>query len=233
MSNKRIDFSLLDDNMKTLINAAAKIFPIQWVDIVNNINANNYEYVKPTDNSEHKREIYFWNISVWELIGADDLNVEYSELKGIPLEFTPSAHAHEISEVNLLQASLDAKVDEVIGKQLSTEDFTTDLKTKLVSLTDNAAVDYSAMNDNLNTHVNNGSVHVTTQEKTYISNVPSKADTSYVNTQLALKADTSTLSGHTGNTTIHVNQTEKDTWNAKANIQFNGTQPANAWWVHD
>lgn len=45
--------------------------------------------------------------------------------------------------------------------------------------------------------------------------VTGKADKSYVDTELASKADSTTVSGHTGNSTIHVTQTNKDNWNNK------------------
>jgi hypothetical protein len=46
-----------------------------------------------------------------------------------------AVHIHSISDVTGLQPALDAKVDVVSGKQLSTEDYTTAEKTKLAGLT--------------------------------------------------------------------------------------------------
>lgn len=64
----------------------------------------------------------------------------WSEVSGKPTVFTPSAHTHPISEVTNLQATLDNKVDKVIGKQLSTEDYTTAEKNKLAGIQDGAEV---------------------------------------------------------------------------------------------
>ena len=46
-----------------------------------------------------------------------------------------------------------------------------------------------------------------------------KANTSDVNTALALKADKSTFEGHIGNSTIHVTATDKSNWDAKADVE--------------
>ena len=49
--------------------------------------------------------------------------------------------------------------------------------------------------------------------------INAKANTSDVNTALALKADKSTVEGHTGNSTIHVTATDKSNWDAKADAE--------------
>lgn len=41
---------------------------------------------------------------------------------------------------------------------------------------------------------------------------------SEVNTLLSSKAESSTVSGHTGNSTVHVTSTNKNNWNGKANV---------------
>lgn len=41
---------------------------------------------------------------------------------------------------------------------------------------------------------------------------------SEVNTLLSSKAESSTVSGHTGNSTVHVTSTDKNNWNDKANL---------------
>jgi len=42
---------------------------------------------------------------------------------------------------------------------------------------------------------------------------------SEITTLLAGKAEASTLSGHIGNTTVHVTQLDKDNWNGKADLE--------------
>lgn len=44
-----------------------------------------------------------------------------------------------------------------------------------------------------------------------------KADKTYVDTELSKKANSTTLNGHIDNSTIHVTQTDKNNWDAKAN----------------
>ena len=56
------------------------------------------------------------------------------EHKHTKSDITDFAHNHEISEVNGLQDALDDKVDKVNGKGLSTNDYTTDEKTKLAGI---------------------------------------------------------------------------------------------------
>lgn len=42
-----------------------------------------------------------------------------------------------------------------------------------------------------------------------------KADKTYVDTELSKKANSTALSGHTSNTSVHVTQADKDNWNNK------------------
>ena len=55
-----------------------------------------------------------------------------------------TSHTHPISEVTNLQTTLDNKVDKVIGKQLSTEDYTTAEKNKLAGIQEGAEVNVNA-----------------------------------------------------------------------------------------
>lgn len=90
----------------------------------NNVDLSNY-YTKPQSDSRYKSINYVPN---------------WSEISGKPTTFTPSAHTHTISEVINLQSILDNKVDKATGKQLSTEDYTTDEKNKLSGIQEGAEV---------------------------------------------------------------------------------------------
>lgn len=68
----------------------------------------------------------------------------WSEVSGKPTTFTPSAHTHTIAEIDNLQNTLANKVDEVIGKQLSTEDYTTAEKNKLAGIQEGAEANVNA-----------------------------------------------------------------------------------------
>ena len=65
---------------------------------------------------------------------------DWNDITNKPSTFPPSAHTHPISEVTNLQTTLDNKVDKVIGKQLSTEDYTTAEKNKLAGIQEGAEV---------------------------------------------------------------------------------------------
>lgn len=65
------------------------------------------------------------------------------------------------------------------------------------------------------------------------ADITSKTDKTYVDTQLALKVDSTTLTGHTGNSTIHVTQTDKDNWNGKAQITQGTVQPSSGYWFKE
>lgn len=84
--------------------------------------------------------------------GETPKEVNWSDIKGKPKEFTPKEHTHSINEVDELDASLklieetladadnsikllqDNKVDKVNGKQLSTNDYTNEEKEMLNDL---------------------------------------------------------------------------------------------------
>ena len=68
----------------------------------------------------------------------------WSEVSGKPTTFTPSEHTHTISEIDNLQNTLANKVDKVIGKQLSTEDYTTAEKNKLAGIQEGAEANVNA-----------------------------------------------------------------------------------------
>lgn len=98
MKARRIDISLFDDELKTLISASTKIFPMNWEDISANHNPHDYEYVKCLD-TEHKHEIYTWDIDHWTLIGADDFDVAWDDVSEKPTAFSPIPHTHTRTEV--------------------------------------------------------------------------------------------------------------------------------------
>lgn len=383
----RINFELFDDNLKTLINATAKIFPMSYADVLANLNPNAFEYARVLDVGVHKNEIYYWNVSAFELIGADDLNIVWDEVKNKPVSFIPSAHLHvktDVTDFSHYHTRVDitdfththiktdiadfahahVKLDitdfpilstvassgnytDLIGKPTIPTDTNqlakTDVYTKTQvdtslglksdtahdhdgryftqsqvtsSLTgksdtthnhdvtyavkategtvtnqgtlitglrtdtdantnDIAAIEISMANGDMHsnisilnqltqilldswnsavTHISDAVKHITGAERTawnaksnfsgvytdltskpsiptttseltndltfqtsaqVATSISGKADKAYVDTGLAGKADSTTLSGHTGNSTVHVLQTDKDTWNAK------------------
>jgi len=103
MTTKRIDLSLFDDNLKGLINASAKIFPISLSDVQANLNPNLYEYAKIIDIGIHKNEIYIWNSPIFELIGADDKQVDFNtEVINKPTSY-PNDFSHTHNNLSTLE----------------------------------------------------------------------------------------------------------------------------------
>lgn len=89
----RIGFDLFDDDLKTLINASAKIFPMSQDDISSNLNPNGYEFAKVG------RQIYMWKDGIWDYIVADDIDIKWGDIQNRPTEYTPATHTHTESDV--------------------------------------------------------------------------------------------------------------------------------------
>jgi hypothetical protein len=239
---KRIGSNLLTPELWELINASTKIFPITYEDVINNSNPHGYEFGR-INSGEYKNTIYYWNkeLNRWEIIGADDLEIYWQDIKDIPASFRPIAHSHAtedviglndliddtIEELSLTFASkieLDSKVDKIPGKGLSEEDFTSELKLYLLSLSENATVDYKYMVQLLQDHMEDTSVHLTSALINLINAIPGKAEKT-------------TLNEHIGNTSIHVTASNKENWDNKAEIElseFASSNPGtNTWWYED
>lgn len=330
---KRIDISLLDDVLRGLINASAKIFPISYDDVVANSNTNNYEYVRVISDGEHKNEIYIWNETTWVLIGADDKKIEWDDVTLKPIVYPPDthshikseitdfehdhvknditdfehehvkdditdfAHEHIIGDVNGLQTALDGKSSTthdhdgryntkseitslLLGKSDTTHvhdyassihDHDDDYAVKSIETTVsnhetrlyNIEGGYSEghFHSNLSvlssltqllvdawnsavTHVSDTIKHITSEERTLWNTVSNKSDSTHnhddryyteteVDTALANKVNTTTFNGHTGSSTIHVTQTDKDNWNSKTQITLSTTKPSTGYWFKE
>lgn len=108
--------SLFDDNLKTLINAAAKIFPVNYSYVTENMNPNNYEWVRIID-GEHRKEIYHWENGIFELIGADDKEVDFeTDVVNKPLNYPPSEHIHDNDHSHDNKSLLDTITQMLIDK---------------------------------------------------------------------------------------------------------------------
>jgi hypothetical protein len=88
MAPKRIGISLFDDELKALVNATAKIFPISQGMVDDSLNPDNYEYGKI------ERSIYRWSGTAWEYIIADDVDIDWSDIQNKPTTYPPSSHEH-------------------------------------------------------------------------------------------------------------------------------------------
>lgn len=63
--------------------------------------------------------------------GETPKELSWDDIQGKPSSFVPSPHKHQIEDVKGVQHQLDTKVDKEPNKQLSTNDFTDEYKTKI------------------------------------------------------------------------------------------------------
>jgi len=99
---KRIGLSLFDDELKALINASAKIFPMSQEDVNVNLNPNGYEYVKVD------RSIYIWHNNAWEYVIADDVDIDWTDINNKPINYTPDAHTHTDLHTHINKGVIDS-----------------------------------------------------------------------------------------------------------------------------
>lgn len=183
---KRINLELFEENLKAIINAAAKIFPINYDDILNNINPHGFEFGRVKDGS-HKNEIYRWDFELdkWEIIGADDLNIDWGDIKNKPVSYTPSEHTHTEDQITNLDKYNKDKINQMISSinealynKVDLESFISELEKKLNKL------DFTSHENNKNIL----SMHVTSDEKNLIITIENKADKEYVDSELLKKS---------------------------------------------
>lgn len=300
---KRIDKSLLDDALRQEIeNKLDKNGTIDWSQIVNKPQLADNHWRSPvatktdlptTGNEDgdlrlvlDTNEVYVWDAtnSNWELIGANDTNVDWMHLQNKPSTFPPEPHTH--TEADITDLSKDWS--EITNKpstyppephshaELHTHSNKTVLD-KITETTTHADYDLHMIYDhevrltNIESGYSEGHTHdnLTVLDKITYSgtsetldlkimedNATNKADIGHTHTQseitdfnhthddryyteseidtkLATKAEKTTVDGHINNTVVHVTQTDKDNWNAKAKITLSTVQPSDGWWFKE
>lgn len=108
MSPRRINLSLFDDELKGIINASSKIFPISEEDVINNINAGGYEYGRVG------RSLYVWEEGAWRYLIADDIDISWSDIHNKPITYPPSEHNHGEMHEHTNKSLLDSITQVVI-----------------------------------------------------------------------------------------------------------------------
>ncbi|MBL4879764.1 MAG: hypothetical protein JKX82_00435 [Oleispira sp.] len=200
-TNSKIDVSHLPsitiNNVYVVVNAAAQTA----------LTPNSGDVVIRTDESKN----YIYDGSSWQQLASPSVDVTSVNGK-------TGAVVINISDIATLQTSLDAKVDEVSGKELSENDFTNALKTKLDGLANTTVVNDLSTNsatDGLSANqgvVLKGLVDVNTA-KTGITSTQANeitantAKTGITNTQATDIADNKT--GVAANTTTIGNKAAK------------------------
>lgn len=212
----RIGLSLFDEELLSLINASAKIFPITQDMINNNLNPDNYEYGR-IDNS-----IYRWTGSAWKYVIADDTNIEWLEIKNKPVQYPSTSHNHLESEITDLDKYTKSEVDIKLAIKSNTD-----------HIHDEKYYDKSIIDNKFATHIHDERYYVKGDIDSLLTN---KSDTTHlhdgryylkseVDNKLSNKVDNTTLKNHTDNTNIHVATTDKTVWNAKSKIDIGTVQP--------
>lgn len=109
--------------------------------------------------------------------GTSDFDGAYGSLTGIPSEFTPAHHTHEIADVNGLQDALDAKADKTfVDEELAKKANQSDLEA-LSELVDEKG----------------DASEITSQIEAINAALETKAEKTDVDEALALKADSATV----------------------------------------
>lgn len=180
----RISLNLLDEELRSLINVSAKIFPMNQEDIDNNLNPNNYEYAKVG------RAIYTWVDGSWKYIIADDAEIAWDDIQEKPTSFNPIKHNHSESEISDLDKYTKQETDNLLLGKSDKDHTHVDLhnhtnKSLLDSLTE-ALLD--AWNGAV-AHIGDMVRHITGEERTRWNSVIDKADKSYVDSELSGKSD--------------------------------------------
>lgn len=195
---KRIGLTLFDDELKGLINASAKIFPITQTDVDTSANPGEYEYGR-VDNS-----VYRWDEDHWTYIVADDKDIDWLEIKNKPVSYPPSPHLHDEAYAPLAHTHEYSPLVHLHDERYAQLEHNHDdvYYTKLV------------MDEALAGKSNVAHLH---DDRYYTE--------SEMDAKLAAKANATSLTGHTDNTTVHVTQLDKDVWNAKTKIVIGTEQP--------
>lgn len=135
--------------------------------------------------------------------GTSDFDGAYGSLTGIPSEFTPAHHTHEIADVNSLQDALDAKADqsdlEALSELVDGKGDASEITSQLDAI--NAALETKAEKADVDEALalKADSATVTEElskkadEDAMTEALALKADAATVNEQLAAKADSATV----------------------------------------
>lgn len=205
VSSKRIDFSLFADDVKTLINASAKIFPVAYSYVTDNLNPLNYEYVKVIDDVTHKNEIYLWDeTNGFDLLGADDLDINWIDIKEKPSVYPPSNHTHIESDITNLDKYNKSEIDSKLSDKSDTGH--SHIKTDITDFIHNHIIsDITNLQENLDSKASTSDlsiVQTTLNDKASISHSHTIADVNNLQTDLDSKSNTGHIHGESDITNL-------------------------------
>lgn len=204
-SSKRIDFSLFADDVKTLINASAKIFPVAYSYVTDNLNPLNYEYVKVIDDINHKNEVYLWDeTNGFDLLGADDLDINWIDIKEKPSVYPPSNHTHIESDITNLDKYNKSEIDSKLSDKSDTGH--SHIKTDITDFIHNHIIsDITNLQENLDSKASTSDlsiVQTTLNDKASISHSHTIADVNNLQTDLDSKSNTGHIHGESDITNL-------------------------------
>ena len=172
-------------------------------------------YVTPAQLSQ-KADVVHYHAGVYSPVGHGHPEIQDHETRLFNIESGYSeGHTHgNLTQLNLITALKISMWDAVINK---------------------------AEDSDLIAHTTDTTIHITEAERSFWNNkqdalsgdiVTHTHDTLYntkaeISAYLGLKADSDMVTTHTGNTTVHVTQTDKDKWNA-SDITVGTVQPTNS-----
>lgn len=113
----RIKLDLLDEEVLNLIIGGANILPIATF---SDLPTEDTGYYYRVLGGAERNNIYVWDEveGKYGLIGADDKDVAWADLTGIPTTFQPSSHTHSESDIIGLDKYTKAQVDAIIQSVL-------------------------------------------------------------------------------------------------------------------
>ncbi len=188
---RRVGLDTLDENLKLLINASAKIFPVEYSFIEAGLNNEGYQFVRVID-GENRNNIYIWRTDEekWELIGADDKHIPWEEIVDKPTKYPPEAHTHTEAEISDLNKYSKEEIDTLLATKSDDTHSHDELhehanKSILDSIT---SVLINAWNSAVE-HMSDLVKHITSDERILWNTVSNKADKTYVDDELATKSN--------------------------------------------
>lgn len=210
--SKRISLSLLDQELLALINASAKIFPITQQEADDHSNPEGYEYGRVGNH------IYRWTSGRWEYIIADDVDINWNDIKDKPTAYEPLPHDHARLHEHLNKSLLDnisqediALWDGVVSKAdaIHTHPYAEIEHTHHTDYYLKSEIDYRFENIPEASHNHDGRYY---KKQEIDGKLTNKADTDHTHPYAP--------SEHALDNTIHVTLEDKQIWNDKAPFKY-------------
>ncbi len=236
---KRISLNELEESLRQSLQDNLTIIPVNYSYVEAGTNPDDHKFVRITD-GQYRNNVYIWRYDTeqWELIGADDTEIFWSEIKEKPTQFNPSPHQHQEEDLTIDKYT-QAEVDNLLTQKSDVGHGHAELhshnnKSILDTITQ---ILINAWNSAVE-HMSDLVKHITSEERDKWNTVEEKADKSYVDNELTNKShithnhdgryyqksevDTkvSGLNSHISNYEIHITEEERNAWNDKSPFKY-------------